>query len=49
MGKFLMQYLNNKYALALCKSVQKVVLDFQQPAAPPECFGLGIKLAHDIA
>ena len=46
---FLMQYLNNKYALTLCESVKKVVLNFWQPIAPPKCFGLQIKLAHDLA
>ena len=44
-----MKYLNNKYALTLCESVKKVVLDFRQPVAPPKYFGLVIKLAHDIA
>ena len=34
MDWFLMQYLNNKYALTLHKSVKKVVLNFQQPIAP---------------
>ena len=43
-----MQYLNNKYTLTLCESVKKVVLDFQQPVAPPKCFGLGIELDHDV-
>ena len=49
MDRFLMQYLNNKYALTLRESVQKVVLNFQWSIAPPKCFGLGNKLAHDLA
>ena len=44
-----MQYLNNKYALILRESVKKVVLDFRWPVAPLKCFGLGNKLAHDLA
>ena len=44
-----MQYLNNKYALTLRQCVKKVVLDFRQPIAPPKCFRLGNKLAHDLA
>ena len=35
MDRFLMQYLNNKYALTLCESVKNVVLNFQRPVAPP--------------
>ena len=34
MDRFLMQYLNNKFALILRESVKKVVLDFQWPVAP---------------
>ena len=49
MDSFLMQYLINKYALTLCESVKKVVLYFRWPVAPPKCFGLEIKLAHDLA
>ena len=49
MDIFLMQYLNNKCSLTLHESVKKVVLDFRQPVAPPKCFGLGNKLAHDLA
>ena len=49
MGWFLMQYFNNKYALTLCQSVKKVVLDYWQPAAPPKCFELQIKFTHDVA
>ena len=44
-----MQYLNNNCTLTLHESVKKVVLNFQWPAAPPKCFGLGIELAHDLA
>ena len=49
MDWFLMQYLNDKYALTFCKSVKKVVLNFRWPTAPPKCVGLQIKLAHDVA
>ena len=49
MDRFFMQYLNNKYAITLRESVKNVVLDFQWPAALPKCFGLGNKLAHDLA
>ena len=49
MDIFLMQCPNNECTLILCESVKKVVLDFQQPVAPPKCFGLGNKLAHDLA
>ena len=34
MDRFLMQYLNNKYALTLRESVKKVVLNFQWSIAP---------------
>ena len=44
-----MQYLNNKCALTLHQCVKKVVLDFRQSVAPPKYFGLGNKLAHDLA
>ena len=33
--RFLMQYISNKCTLSLRESVKKVVLDFQQPVAPP--------------
>ena len=49
MDRFLMQYLNNKCTLILRESVKKVVLNFRWPVAPPKCFGLGNKLAHDLA
>ena len=49
MDRFLVQYLNNKCTLTLCESVKKVVLDFRRPVAPPKCFELGNKLAHDLA
>ena len=49
MARFLMQYISNKYALILRESVKKVVLDFRRPIAAPKCFGLGNKLAHDLA
>ena len=49
MDTFIMQYLNNKCVLTLRESVKEVVLDFQQPVAPPKSFGLGNKLAHDLA
>ena len=49
MDKFLMEYINNKCALILRESVKKVVLNFRRPVAPPKCFGLGNKLAHDLA
>ena len=49
MDWFFMQYLNNKCALTLHESVKNVVLDFWRPVAPPKCFGLGNKLAHDLA
>ena len=48
MDRFFMQYINNKCALILPESVKKVVLDFQWPVAS-HCFGLGNKLAHDLA
>ena len=35
MDRFLMQYISNKCALILHESVKKVVLNFQQPIAPP--------------
>ena len=35
MDRFLMQYLNNKYSITLHESVKNVVLNFQQPVAPP--------------
>ena len=35
MDWFLMQYINNKYALTIHESVKKVVLDFLQPIEPP--------------
>ena len=41
MDRFLMQYLNNKYALTLHQCVKKVVLDFRQPVAPPLVFRIG--------
>ena len=44
-----MQYISNKYTLIHHESVQKVVLNFQWPIAPPKCFRLGNKLAHDLA
>ena len=49
MDRFLMQYINNKCALILRESVKKVVLNFWRPVAPPYVFGLGNKLAHDLA
>ena len=49
MDRFLMQYINNKCALIIRESVKKVVLNFQEPIAPLKCFGLGNKLAHDLA
>ena len=49
MDRFLMQYISNKCALILHESVKKVVLNFLQPVAPLKCFGLGKKLAHDLA
>ena len=49
MDRFLMQYISKKCTLILYESVKKVVLDFRQPVAPPKCFGLGNKLAHDLA
>ena len=48
MDRFLMQYISNKCHLLLRESVKKVVLNFQRPIAPPKCFGLGNKLAHDL-
>ena len=44
-----MKYLNNKHALTFYESVKKVPLDFGWLVAPLKCFGLGIKLAHDVA
>ena len=35
MDRFLMQYISNKYTLIHHESVQKVVLTFQWPIAPP--------------
>ena len=35
MDRFLMQYINKKYALIIRESVKKVVLDFRRPVAPP--------------
>ena len=35
MDRFLMQYINNKCTLIIRESVKKVVLNFQQPVAPP--------------
>ena len=49
MDRFFMQYISNKCALILHDSVKNVVLNFQQPVAPPKCFGLCNKLAHDLA
>ena len=49
MDRFLMQYISNKCVLTLCESVKKVVLNFWQPVASPKFFGLGNKLAHDLA
>ena len=49
MDRFLMQYINNKCALIIRESVKKVVLNFRRPIAPLKCFGLGNKLAHDLA
>ena len=34
MDRFLMQYISIKCFLTLCKSVKKVVLNFQWPVAP---------------
>ena len=31
------------------KEVSQVVLDIGWPIAPPKCFGMGNKLAHDLA
>ena len=47
MDRFVVQYLNNKCTLTLCESVKKVVLDFRWPVS--KCFGLGNKLAHNLA
>ena len=49
MDRFLIEYMSNKCTLILHESVKKVVLNFRQPVAPPKCFGLGNKLAHDLA
>ena len=39
----------HQYALILHESVKKVVLDFWWLIAPPKCFGLGKKLANNLA
>ena len=49
MDSFLMQYISNKCALILYRSVKKVVLNFRWPVVPIKCYGLGNKLAHDLA
>ena len=49
MDWFLMQYLNNKYALTLRESVKKWHSTFDGPPHPPKCSGLKIKLAYDVA
>ena len=49
MDLILMQYINNKCTLILGESVKNVVLDFRRPVAPPKSFGLGSKLAHNLA
>ena len=49
MDRFLMQYISNKCTFTLHQSVKNVVLDFRWPVAPPKCFALANKLAHDLA
>ena len=41
MDRFLMDNFNNKCALTPHECVKKVVLDFQQPLAPPYVFHTG--------